>query len=90
MSSSSSSSSETAAPAFSSGPESTDVALFSLDEIPKLDLAFSAVATALRLFTEDVEQHGFYHYHHGTILKHPGAAPNAGMLVDHFALPTRS
>lgn len=78
------------APDFSSGPESEEVALFDLDEIPKLDLAFSAVATALRLFAEDVERHGFFHYHHGTILKHPGGAPNAGTLVDHFALPIRN
>jgi hypothetical protein len=74
---------------FSPGPESQEVALFSLDEIPRLDLAFSAVATALRLFTEDVERHGNFHYHHCTILKHPGGAPNAGTLVDHFALPIR-
>ena len=76
-------------PDFSPGPESQEVALFSLEEIPKLDLAFSAVATALRLFTEDVESHGHYPFHHGTILKHPGGAPNAGTLVDLFSLPIK-
>ena len=77
-------------PDFAPGPESQEVGFFDLEEIPKLDLAFSAVATALRLFTEDVERHGHYHYHHGTILKHPGGAPNAGTLVDHFAMPIKN
>lgn len=77
-------------PDFAPGPESLEVAFFDLDEIPKLDLAFSAIATALRLFTEDVERHGHFHYHHGTILKHPGGAPNAGTLVDHFAMAIRN
>lgn len=75
-------------PLFAAGPESEEVALFGLDEIPKLDLAFSAVATALRLFADDVDR-GFFHYHHGTIVKRPGEAPNAGTLVDHFALRIR-
>lgn len=84
------SSSEESTPDFSAGPESQEVALYGLDEIPKLDLAFSAVAAALRLFAEDVERHGHYHYHHGAILKHPGGAPNAGTLVEHFALPIKN
>ena len=43
---------------------------------PALQLAFSSVSIALRLYLEDMKSRRF-RVHHGVIHKAPGAGPNA-------------
>ena len=48
-------------------PESSEVALFELADIPWDELAFSSVSTTLKLFIED-HKHGHYGFHEDHIL----------------------
>ena len=55
-----------------------------------MQVAFSSVSTALRLYASDLAE-GCFHVHHGVIVKKAGAPPNdpaAFQLTDHFAIPT--
>lgn len=59
-----------AAPEFSAGPESLEVALFSEQDIPWDDLAFPTVAHTLRWYFED-RQAGLFRFHTHDILARP-------------------
>lgn len=68
--------------------ESLETRLVDPDHIPWSDIAFSSVQIALRAFCEDLEA-GKTSYHHGTIRKVPGSAPNdptSFELIDHFVM----
>ena len=57
-----------------------------------VQVAFSSVSTALRLYALDLKE-GHFHIHHGVIVKKAGAPPNdpaAFQVMDHFAVPTWS
>ncbi|KAI8473624.1 MAG: NUDIX hydrolase domain-like protein [Monoraphidium minutum] len=67
-------------------PESLEVALVAPEDIPWDQIAFSSVQIALRAYCDDLAA-GTTSYHHGTIVKAPGSAPNdpaSFELVDHF------
>lgn len=54
-----------------------------------LQLAFSSVSLALRLYLEDLEAGGSFRVHHGVIEKQEGSSPNdpaSYRLRDHMAL----
>lgn len=77
---------------FSSGPESQEVALFSPEDIPFDDIAFSSVYITLKRWVAD-RKRGMYSLHHGVIRKRPGASirdQNAFQFVDSYQidLPT--
>ncbi len=57
-------------PAFGAGEESLEVRVFSLDEIPWADLAFSVVRFALQLFVDD-RRAGREHYHYAVVYREP-------------------
>ena len=55
-----------------------------------VQVAFSSISTALRLYASDLAE-GQFHIHHGVIEKKAGAPPNdpaAFQLKNHFAIPT--
>ena len=55
-----------------------------------MQVAFSSISTALRLYASDLVE-GRFHIHHGVIEKKAGAPPNdpaAFQLKNHFAIPT--
>jgi ADP-ribose/FAD diphosphatase len=56
-------------------PESLEVRLFSEDEIPFAEIAFSSVSIALKSYLEDREK-GEFKFRHGSIIKEPGSGPN--------------
>ncbi|GAQ86829.1 NUDIX hydrolase domain containing protein [Klebsormidium nitens] len=74
---------------FKPGPESLDVRLFALDEIPWDLLAFTSVTVVLKKYIEDIER-GAFGVHHGVIEKKPGSSPSdpdGYVLRDHMVVP---
>lgn len=71
-------------PQFSPGPESSECALFGLDEIPFDSLAFSSIFVTLNLYIEDIKA-GNIKFHYCTINKRAGASPSDpnGFSVDY-------
>lgn len=68
-------------------PETLESRLVAPDAIPWDELAFSSVTIALRAYCDDMAS-GRASYHHGTIRKAPGSAPNdpaAFELTDHYS-----
>ncbi|KAM6547921.1 hypothetical protein CsatB_019597 [Cannabis sativa] len=62
-------------PHFAPGPESSEVELFALDDIPFNSLAFSSMLVTLKLYVEDAKA-GRFKFHYGTINKRPGTSPS--------------
>eukprot|EP00250_Pteridium_aquilinum_P008083 c17656_g1_i1 orf=159-995(+) len=73
---------------FSPGVESLECALFSIDEIPFDEIAFSSISVALKLYVEDFKL-GRMKVHLGVIDKRAGASPSdpSGYTVrDHICI----
>lgn len=71
----------------SSTPETLEARLVAPDAIPWDEIAFSSVSIALRAYCDDLAA-ARSSYHHGTIMKQAGSAPNDPLsfeLVDHFS-----
>ncbi|KMZ59305.1 Nudix hydrolase [Zostera marina] len=70
-------------PQFSPGLESSECALFGLDEIPFDSLAFSSIIVTLKLYIEDIKA-GNIKFHYCIINKRAGASPSDpnGFSVD--------
>ena len=70
-------------PGFAAGPESLEVELFALDQVPWSEIAFPVVRFCLELLQEDRLARR-YRSHHGRLVRDPGAA--AFSLRDHLVV----
>ena len=73
-------------------PESTEAALFALDDIPFDELAFSSVSLALSRYVKEHRNGKSFSFQHGTIEKKQGSNPNESgtfQLVDTWEVPSR-
>jgi ADP-ribose/FAD diphosphatase len=74
---------ELSEPGFGPGPESLDVELFALDQVPWTEIAFPVVRLSLELLQEDLAAR-CYRTHQGRLIREPDAP--AFVLRDHLAL----
>jgi ADP-ribose/FAD diphosphatase len=70
-------------PSFGPGPESLEVELFGLEQVPWNEIAFPVVRFSLELLHED-QRARRYRSHQGRLVREPGAAAFA--LRDHLAV----
>jgi ADP-ribose/FAD diphosphatase len=76
-------------PGFEAGPESLEVRMFGLDELPFGELAFPVVEAGLRLYVDDLENGG-HHLHLGHLVwNRQGSRFDAANyeLEDHLRVP---